>query len=50
MNKGDKIIYDDLVIMRPFSGINPMEIDKVLDKVLKNDIPYGTSLKWKDIK
>jgi N,N'-diacetyllegionaminate synthase len=50
MKKGDKIIETDLTTMRPATGIDPMQINKVLNKILKNDIKHGKPLKWKHIK
>lgn len=50
LKKGDVIKEEDVVMKRPGNGISPMEMDKVLGKVLLNDVFEDTMLKWEDIK
>lgn len=49
MKKGEIIYEKDLITLRPATGINPMQWKNVINKKLKNDIKFGTSLKWNDI-
>ncbi len=49
MKKGELIYEKDLITLRPATGINPMQWKNVINKKLKNDIKFGTSLKWNDI-
>lgn len=38
LKAGHKILESDLICLRPGSGISPMDIDKVLNKELKQDV------------
>ena len=35
----------DLIMLRPGDGISPMEVDKVIGKVVKRDLKKGDKLK-----
>jgi N,N'-diacetyllegionaminate synthase len=47
--KGAKVQMDDLIMMRPATGISPMEIDKILGKVASRDLKGGTVLQFSDL-
>ena len=49
LNKGQKIRMQDLIIMRPASGISPMFIDKVLGKVCNKRINKSELIRFKDL-
>tara|TARA_B100000963_G_C22619799_1_gene669283 strand:+ start:134 stop:1171 length:1038 start_codon:yes stop_codon:yes gene_type:complete len=49
LKKGDIIRENDLITLRPATGINPMDWNKVINRVLNNDINKGNPLKWKDL-
>ena len=46
ISKGSRIKESFLTWKRPSHGIAPFEIDKLLGKVAKEDIPEDTVLKW----
>lgn len=47
INKGQKILMKDLIIMRPASGISPMFIDKILGKFCNKRINKSELIKFK---
>jgi N,N'-diacetyllegionaminate synthase len=49
MKKGDVLSHEDLIMMRPGDGISPMEIDRVVGKILTRDIETDSKLFWEDI-
>ena len=44
IKKGEEISRDDLTFKRPGTGIYPSEIEKVVGRVAKEDIPEDTLL------
>ena len=52
IKKNSKIRKDDLTILRPCpnSGIEPFELDNVINKTAKRDIPAMTGIRWSDLK
>ena len=50
LNKGDLIIKDDLIMLRPGDGISPMEIDNLVNRPVNKSLQSGHKLNWKDIK
>lgn len=44
--KGHVVVIDDLIAIRPANGISPMDIDRVVGKVLVEDIQAGSLLEW----
>jgi len=48
---GEKIRREDLVVLRPcpVDGIAPFEIQRVIGKILKNNICSGGHIKWRDL-
>ena len=49
LNKGQKIRMQDLIMMRPASGISPIFIDKVLGKVCNKRINKSELIRFKDL-
>ena len=47
--RGTKIEYQDLTWKRPGTGIEPSEIQEVIGKIAKIDIPEDTLLAWGDL-
>jgi N,N'-diacetyllegionaminate synthase len=47
--KGHVLQADDLVVLRPATGISPMDIDSVLGKTIVEDLVSGSSLQWNQI-
>jgi N-acetylneuraminate synthase len=52
IEKNSIITKEDLVILRPcpHGSIEPFEMEDVVNKVAKKDIPEMTSIKWADLK
>lgn len=49
LSKGSRISKDDLILLRPGSGIIPAELSKVVGTKLKLNLPEGTTLLWDHI-
>jgi len=49
IKKGDIILEDDLIMMRPGNGISPMELDQVVGKKSKIELVKGKIINWGDI-
>ena len=45
IKSGDILTIKDLIMLRPGDGISPMEVDKVIGKVVKRDLKKGDKLK-----
>jgi N-acetylneuraminate synthase len=52
IKKNSKIRKNDLTILRPCpnGSIEPFEIDSVINKTAKKDIPAMTGIRWSDLK
>ena len=50
LRKGHLISEDDLIPLRPATGINPMEISTVLGCELKSDLSKSELISWKNLK
>jgi len=50
IRKGDKVIESDLIALRPMHGIAANNIEKIIGKVAKNDIPALSVLDLSDFK
>lgn len=50
IKKGTKISSDKISIKRPAKGILPKDLNKILGKIVKQDIGKNKILHWKDIK
>jgi N-acetylneuraminate synthase len=50
MKKGSIITQQDIDLKRPGTGLPPNDIEKIIGKKLKNNIPIGQLLMKKDIK
>jgi N,N'-diacetyllegionaminate synthase len=46
---GEILSMDNLVILRPESGISPMFIDEFIGKTVKTAIPRQTALSWEHV-
>lgn len=44
-----RITGDDLVLLRPGTGIPPKELDDVIGTRVKTDLPAGRTLQWSDL-
>ena len=49
LKKGSVIRFDDLVVLRPATGISPMRIEEIVGKSLTKDVQAYDSLKEEDI-
>lgn len=49
VNKGDLVIMEDLIMLRPGDGISPMDIDTVLNRKYKTNLLSGHKLTLKDL-
>lgn len=51
IKKGEKIRREDLISLRPMKkdGIEPYQMEKILDKKIKKDLYEDNYLKWEDI-
>ena len=47
---GEVITLDDISMKRPFLGISPMDVDKVIGKQLVKDVHSDEPLNWEDLK
>ena len=47
--EGEILTMENLVILRPESGISPMLIDEFLGKPAKTNIPKQTQIEWDHI-
>ena len=45
LHRGSKLCFDDFIALRPGNGINPMKIDKFINKKLKKDVKKFMILK-----
>jgi N-acetylneuraminate synthase len=50
IRKGEQITSDMVVAKRPFGGIDPMMIDKLIGRIAKKDIIKDSILKWEFFK
>jgi len=46
---GERIAPDDLVLLRPGSGIAPRDLARVAGKRAARDLPAGATLAWEDL-
>ena len=49
LQRGCVIKQEDLIALRPGTGISPMEIDRIIGRVLVNDVEKQTLLKESDL-
>ena len=49
LGKGDVIKQEDIGLLRPGNGIQPMEIDSVIGKKTNKTILAGSTLHWSDL-
>jgi len=47
--KGETLRAEDLILLRPGSGISPTELDKVFGKKINKNISSGTIIFWDDL-
>jgi N-acetylneuraminate synthase/N,N'-diacetyllegionaminate synthase len=50
LNENSIISLNDLIMLRPGSGISPMQIDEVVGKSLAKSVQVGDQLSWEDLK
>lgn len=48
-NKGDQISPEDLITLRPGTGISPMKLNEVIGKQLTRDLSANTPLNYQDL-
>ena len=46
--QGHTICESDFTVLRPFSGISPMELPHIIGKTLKQDVQEGDAIKLSD--
>jgi sialic acid synthase SpsE len=49
LRKGNVVKTEDLIALRPATGISPMEIDAVVGKTLVQDLKAGSTLEWNQL-
>lgn len=49
IKSGKRIEIDDLIMKRPGDGVSPMDLDKVLNRVLMKDVEAGDKFTWGDL-
>jgi N,N'-diacetyllegionaminate synthase len=49
LRRGDMLRTEDLALLRPGSGIPPRDLERVLGRICKRDLPAGTTLQWADV-
>lgn len=49
LKKGHQLTEEDLVALRPDTGISPMKINEVIGKILKEDLMENDSLDWRHL-
>jgi sialic acid synthase SpsE len=49
LREGDQVRPEMLVMLRPGDGISPMDMDTLVGKRLRHDLPIHHKLTWKDI-
>jgi N-acetylneuraminate synthase/N,N'-diacetyllegionaminate synthase len=49
IKKGESLKMEDIVIIRPAIGIAPSDINNIIGKRLKKNVPAGHVLQWEDI-
>ncbi|RUR20254.1 N-acetylneuraminate synthase [Legionella sp. km535] len=49
LSKGDQISSDDLILLRPGTGISPSELPNVVGARLSLNLPAGSTLLWEHI-
>lgn len=48
LKKGDRLSYDNLISKRPGDGISPMNIDELVGKQVKHDLPEDHKVSYTD--
>jgi N,N'-diacetyllegionaminate synthase len=46
LRKGEKVVDDDLIMLRPGDGISPMQMDLIVGKVLSKDVESGSKVEF----
>lgn len=46
---GETVSRDAIVLLRPGNGIQPMELNKVVGRALRHDLPAHHTLQWDDL-
>lgn len=46
LRKGEIVVEDDLIMLRPGDGISPMQMDFIIGKVLSKDIESGSKVEF----
>jgi N,N'-diacetyllegionaminate synthase len=49
LDAGASISREDLILLRPGTGIPPADLDKVVGRITKRKIPAGETLVWSDL-
>ncbi len=49
ISKNDSLSVQDLVLLRPGTGIPPKDISRVAGRKVKTDLPQGHTLQWSDL-
>jgi len=49
LRANERISVDDLELLRPGNGIPPKDVERLVGKCVRSDLPAGTLLRWTDI-
>lgn len=49
MKKGEAVQQENLIMLRPGTGISPMRYAEVVGKTARHDLPAGHLLRWNDL-
>jgi sialic acid synthase SpsE len=49
LDAGASISREELILLRPGTGIPPIDLDKVIGRITKRKIPAGETLVWSDL-
>ena len=49
IQKGEKILNENVGMFRPGNGLNAVDMEKVIGRVARRDLARGTKLDWSDI-
>ena len=49
LKANERISIDDLELLRPGDGVPPKDLERLVGKCVRSDLPAGTTLRWTDI-
>lgn len=49
VSRGQPLAREDLVLLRPGTGIAPKDLERVIGRAARRDLPAGATLRWDDL-